>query len=117
MEQRYIDTARMLVQVAPIVLAGDRFALKGGTAINLFEREMPRLPVDLDLVLQDGALDRTAALASINAGLQIATATLEKQGFGVIHRVALSITSDTPARRVAERWRVPELVLIVEREC
>jgi hypothetical protein len=29
------------------------FALKGGTAINLFIRDMPRLSVDLDLVSPD----------------------------------------------------------------
>jgi len=35
----YLDTARLLTQVAPLVLAADTFALKGGTAINLFVRD------------------------------------------------------------------------------
>ena len=34
------------------------FALKGGTAINLFVRDMPRLSVDLDLVFTDHRLPR-----------------------------------------------------------
>ncbi|MCC7325578.1 MAG: nucleotidyl transferase AbiEii/AbiGii toxin family protein [Burkholderiales bacterium] len=62
MDSYYLDIARVLVQIAPVVLAGDRFALKGGTAINLFERDMPRLSVDLDLVLRDGGLERREAL-------------------------------------------------------
>ena len=47
MNQLYLDSARLLARVAPLVLVGDTFALKGGTAINLFVREMPRLSVDL----------------------------------------------------------------------
>ncbi len=50
MNQLYLDTARLLTQVAPFVFAQGVFALKGGTAINLFIRDMPRLSVDLDLV-------------------------------------------------------------------
>jgi hypothetical protein len=38
--------ARLLTRVAPLVLVDDTFALKGGTAINLFVRDMPRLSVD-----------------------------------------------------------------------
>jgi len=44
------------------------FALKGGTAINLFIRELPRLSVDIDLVFLP-ALDRIAALAAIKRAL------------------------------------------------
>jgi hypothetical protein len=43
MNDVYLDTARLLTQVAPFVFADDTFALKGGTAINLFIRDMPRL--------------------------------------------------------------------------
>lgn len=53
MNQLYLDTARLLVQVAPPVFSDGTFALKGGTAINLFIRDMPRLSVDLDLVFAD----------------------------------------------------------------
>ena len=43
--QVYLDIARLLTRVAPLVLVDDTFALKGGTAINLFVRNMPRLLV------------------------------------------------------------------------
>ena len=66
MNQVYLDTARLLTQVAPLVFADNAFALKGGTAINLFVRDMPRLSVDLDLVFVDHRLEREDALARIN---------------------------------------------------
>jgi hypothetical protein len=46
MNQVYPDSARLLTRVAPLVLVEDTFALKGGTAINPFVRNMPRLSVD-----------------------------------------------------------------------
>ncbi len=39
----------LLVRVIPLVAAEACFALKGGTAINLFVRDMPRLSADIDL--------------------------------------------------------------------
>lgn len=39
----------LLLQVLPYVAKEKMFALKGGTAINLFIRDMPRLSVDIDL--------------------------------------------------------------------
>jgi hypothetical protein len=44
------------------------FALKGGTAINLFLRDLPRLSVDIDLVYLPVA-DRETSLAAVRAGL------------------------------------------------
>jgi hypothetical protein len=70
MNQIYLDTARLMIQIAPLVFAGDVFALKGGTAINLFIREMPRLSVDLDLVFPEHTLPREQALNRITTGLR-----------------------------------------------
>jgi predicted nucleotidyltransferase component of viral defense system len=81
MNQTYIDTARLLTQVAPLVFVDDTFALKGGTAINLFVRDMPRLSVDLDLVFPDHTLSRDKALARIKAALRQAADRLKKRGF------------------------------------
>ena len=49
MLDRYVAQVRLLVDVLPDVAAESAFALKGGTAINLFYRDMPRLSVDIDL--------------------------------------------------------------------
>lgn len=39
----------LLVELLPLVAREPCFALKGGTAINLFVRDLPRLSVDIDL--------------------------------------------------------------------
>ena len=81
MNQTYLDTARLLIQIAPFVFADDTFALKGGTAINLFIRDMPRLSVDLDLVFADHSLPRDAALARINEAIRQSAGRLNARGF------------------------------------
>ncbi|MBW1897570.1 MAG: nucleotidyl transferase AbiEii/AbiGii toxin family protein [Deltaproteobacteria bacterium] len=45
----YYRQAELLLKVLPIVDAEGIFALKGGTAINFFVRDLPRLSVDIDL--------------------------------------------------------------------
>lgn len=45
----YRRQVALLIRVLPYVAAEPCFALKGGTAINLFDRNMPRLSVDIDL--------------------------------------------------------------------
>jgi hypothetical protein len=81
MNQVYLDSARLLTRVAPLVLVDDTFALKGGTAINLFLRNMPRLSVDLDLVFPDHSLPREQALRRINEAVRQSAVRLQKQGF------------------------------------
>lgn len=81
MNQVYLDTARLLTQVAPLVFADNVFALKGGTAINLFVREMPRLSVDLDLVFDDHSMGREEALGRINTAIKSADERLKKRGY------------------------------------
>ena len=66
--QLYIDAARLLIQVAPVVFESGVFAVKGGTAINLFVPDMPRLSVDLDLVFPDHSLPRDQACIAIRQG-------------------------------------------------
>jgi predicted nucleotidyltransferase component of viral defense system len=83
MNQIYIDTARLLTQVAPVVLDSGVFALKGGTAINLFIRDMPRLSVDLDLVFPDYSLSRGKALAQINHAIRNSAERLKARGLQI----------------------------------
>jgi hypothetical protein len=45
----YREQVSLLLRVLPIVGREEVFALKGGTAINLFVRDLPRLSVDIDL--------------------------------------------------------------------
>ena len=69
MDKTYADTVRLLLAVAPDVFANDIFAMKGGTAINLFVRDMPRLSVDIDLTYRRVA-DRKTSLAEIDAAMR-----------------------------------------------
>ena len=70
MNREYLETARLLIQVAPLVFVDDQFGLKGGTAINLFLRDMPRLSVDLDLVFTDHTVGRREAISQINTAVR-----------------------------------------------
>ena len=45
----YQKQAELLLRILPYVMREDVFALKGGTAINFFWRDYPRLSVDIDL--------------------------------------------------------------------
>jgi predicted nucleotidyltransferase component of viral defense system len=45
----YRRQVALLIRTLPLVAEEKCFALKGGTAINLFIRDMPRLSVDIDL--------------------------------------------------------------------
>lgn len=47
--ETYEAQVALLVRILPHVAKEDVFALKGGTAINLFYRDLPRLSVDIDL--------------------------------------------------------------------
>lgn len=69
MDKTYADTVRLLLAVAPDVFANDIFAMKGGTAINLFVQDMPRLSVDIDVVYIPWQVPRDDALLAINQEL------------------------------------------------
>ena len=83
MKNEYLDVVRLLVRVAPVIFAEPGFALKGGTAINLFVRDLPRLSVDLDLVFVDYKLDREAALAAISTAVGNMSSRLGRLGLQV----------------------------------
>lgn len=66
---QYRAQVRLLVRLLPLAAAEPDFALKGGTAINLFWRDLPRLSVDIDLTYLPVA-DRAASLVAIDAGMR-----------------------------------------------
>lgn len=79
----YYKQVQLLMQVLPFVAKQEYFALKGGTAINLFVRDFPRLSVDIDLVYlpmkgRDEALqDISEALDAISVDLKAALKDIE----------------------------------------
>ncbi len=64
----YRSQVQLLVHCLPAVVEVPYFALKGGTAINLFYRDMPRVSVDIDLAYLP-VNERDIALSEIRAGL------------------------------------------------
>lgn len=64
----YQKQVALLVQALPHIAEEPDFALKGGTAINLFVRDLPRLSVDIDLTYLP-IEDRTNSLAAIDAAI------------------------------------------------
>ena len=92
----FLDTYRhqvaLLIRTLPFVAAEPEFALKGGTAINLFVRNMPRLSVDIDLAYLPVA-DRATTFAAIDAGMM---------------RISKQITQRIPGARVAPSHLHPE---------
>lgn len=59
----------LLLRIIPFVAAEEVFALKGGTAINLFLRDMPRLSVDIDLMFLP-VMPRADSLVRIDAAMK-----------------------------------------------
>ena len=65
----YRQQVALLVSLLPCITEEECFALKGGTAINLFVRNLPRLSVDIDLTYLPVAPRRTS-LAGIDAAMK-----------------------------------------------
>lgn len=65
----YNKQANLLLSVLPLVARESNFALHGGTAINMFHSNMPRLSVDIDLTYLP-VDTRVNSLAGIKDALQ-----------------------------------------------
>ena len=48
-ENRYLEQVKILLSIIPLLNRYKEFAIKGGTAINFFLFNAPRLSVDIDL--------------------------------------------------------------------
>ncbi len=73
----YHRQVQLLLEVLPYIGNESCFALKGGTAINMFTRDMPRLSVDIDLMYLPVA-DRSSSLKHIAASLENIAQEIEK---------------------------------------
>ncbi|CAG5011409.1 hypothetical protein DYBT9275_04943 [Dyadobacter sp. CECT 9275] len=73
----YKRQVALLLDVLPEVAKEECFALHGGTAINLFVRNMPRLSVDIDLTYLP-IEDRKITLLNIGQALERVKTNIEK---------------------------------------
>lgn len=78
MNEAYREQVRLMLDLLPFIAEESIFALKGGTAINFFVRDMPRLSVDIDLTYLP-LEERAASLAGISAGLARIKAQAERR--------------------------------------
>jgi len=79
-KNEYIEQVKLLLEVLPVIAKEKCFALKGGTAINMFYNNLPRLSVDIDLVYTL-IENRDDSCNHINQKLQILKLAFEKLGF------------------------------------
>ncbi|EJC74982.1 protein of unknown function (DUF1814) [Rhizobium leguminosarum bv. trifolii WSM2012] len=92
---RYMRQVELLVRTLPYIARQGVFALKGGTAINLSYRNMPRLSVDIDLTYLP-IEDRDTTLRGIDAALDRIRDDLLKNLRGVdVQRIAGGGNNDT----------------------
>ncbi len=89
----YSAQVKLLVQALPEVAKETCFALHGGTAINLFVRELPRLSVDIDLTYVP-IEPREISLRHINEALA---------------RIKLSLETVLPNARIIHRPKICKL--------
>ena len=84
-DERYRRQVALLVRTLPFVAEESCFALKGGTAINLFVRDLPRLSVDIDLTYlpvagwEESLRDMDATLRRIGGRIEASVATARVQ--------------------------------------
>lgn len=89
--QVYKKQVALLLSVLPYVDREAAFALHGGTAINLFQQNMPRLSVDIDLTYLP-IVDRSTSIADINQKLSLLKEIISRSlpGVNIVHKKEVS---------------------------
>lgn len=95
MFEAYNEKLKLLIKALPFVAEEKCFALHGGTAINLFVRDLPRLSVDIDLTYLP-LEDRPTTLQNLNAALA---------------RIKEQIEKKIPSTRVQHKGNVGKLLI------
>jgi len=82
MNEQYRKQVALLIKIMPSVYKIKEFAVHGGTAINLFHKDMPRYSVDIDLTYLP-LKDREQSLQEINTRLLELKQYIEKTVAGI----------------------------------
>ena len=104
----YMRQLRLVLRILPSIAREGTFALKGGTAINLFERGLPRLSVDIDLCYPRFS-ERSEALSAIVSSLDAIKQDLSKR----LPDIKFS-NDKSPAREYKLLCRTPQAVAKIE---
>lgn len=99
MNNLYRSQVALLLRIMPSVFKIDDFAVHGGTALNLFHRDMPRYSVDIDITYIP-LESREQSISKINGNLLVLKSLIEKSvpGIKVVHKPdvwKLMCTKDT----------------------
>lgn len=73
------EQVRLLIRIMTLIYKIKDFAVHGGTAINLFHKNMPRYSVDVDLTFIP-IMEREESLNAINERLRKLKADIERAG-------------------------------------
>ena len=124
MDEKYLKQVKLVVDVLQFVATESCFALKGGTAINLFYNNLPRLSVDIDLTYlgfekRDIAIDNIkSALNRIVDRLKAKGYTAKIQGNGVEKKITCANSETTikiePNYLIRGYVKKPELMTVCE---
>ncbi len=106
----YFSQVELLLRVLPVINEQDCFALKGGTAINLFIQNMPRLSVDIDLSYLP-IEPREVFLENITLALYDLARNIKKSGAGA-YKVNEIFTRDKQLSKLVVLS--PEARIIIE---
>ena len=96
MIEKVLHLLNLLYQLNRHPMLKGKWVLKGGTALNLFVFDLPRLSVDIDLNYV-GALEREAMLADRPKVEQAAQAVFSREGF---------TTKRVPTEHAGGKWRL-----------
>ena len=77
MNRIYSEQVRLLLHILPILYKERDFAIHGGTAINLFIKDMPRYSIDIDLTYIP-LEEREISLQNINDKLSIISENIKR---------------------------------------
>ena len=96
-ESKFYPEAKLMMECLPIITKFSDFALKGGTALNFFVRNMPRLSVDIDLTYLP-LQNRETTLQKISDLLKEISKALQKD----LAEVKVTESSHRGQRRVSK---------------
>jgi len=98
----YFRQVALIIDLLPLIGEETCFALKGGTAINLFVRDLPRLSVDIDLTYLQRE-PRNDAHADIGAALESIAARIE----AIMPKVIVTRLAD----KTSSCWKIPMSII------
>ena len=109
---RYAAQVQLLVRILPFVADETAFALKGGTAINLFYRDMPRLIADVQSHLDQSAAAFLRSLIDGAPDFDVIGLPQAAQLPAVRWKVQnlLKLKADNPAKHAEQRLALEKLL-------